>query len=76
MSDEKVLTEEFALEFVGSGPDRQDEMIYDLEQCIAIEDGAAEILSEHEGDLDLDGLTTSAATKSLGKHKGSLVLTG
>ncbi len=72
MSDEKVLTKEIAEQFLA------DDESVDLSEFTAIEDAAAESLSEYEDGLGLSGLTelSDAAAESLGKHEGDLWLDG
>ena len=68
MSDENVLTEEFAEQFV---EDEYSDGDY-LDEFTAIEDAAAESLSKYEGSLNLAGLESlsDAAAESLSKHVG------
>ena len=50
----------------------------EVADCSEITDGAAEVLSKHEGWLELSGLTelSDAAAESLSKHRGALCLDG
>ena len=73
MSDEKVLTEEIAEQFMVD----EDSMYFN--EFTTIEDAAAQSLSKHTGDmLYLNGLTSlsDAAAESLSKHEGHLWLRG
>ena len=68
MSEEKVLTNEIAEQFITGET-------LDLSEFTSIEDAAAESLSKHQGDLWLSGLTklSDAAAENLSKHKGYLI---
>ena len=72
MGDEKVLTKEIAEQFLA------DEDSVNLGEFTAIEDAAAESLSNYEGDVALSGLSqlSDSAAVSLSKHKGCLSLSG
>ena len=70
MSDEKVLTKEIAEKFM------EDDDSVDLSEFTAIEDQAAEVLSNYEEDLDLSQLLSisDVSTESLRSHRGRLAL--
>jgi len=72
MSDQKILTEEIAEQFVADG------YSVDLSEFTAIDDDAAERLCTLEGRLELNGLTSlsDAAAESLGRHESVLCLNG
>ncbi len=63
-----IIDEELAKAFL----DDPDNVV--LSEATNITDGAAESLSKHQGDLNLDGLTelSDAAAESLSKHKGQI----
>ena len=70
MTEELVLTKEIAERFVKT-PDS-----VDLSDFTSIEDSAAEIISNYEGQLSLYGLSklSSKSAKFLSRHKGRLLI--
>ena len=70
MNQVKVLTLASAERFLKDG--------FNIRDFTQIEDEAAEALANHDGYLDLDGLTSLSdkATEALANHKGSLDLSG
>lgn len=71
-TSQKVLTKIIAERFL-----EQDGSV-DTSEFTAIEDAAAQVLSEYSGDLDLQSLTSLSdnAARALGKRKGDLSLQG
>ncbi len=75
----KVLTYEMAEKYWEAWADFDDlDLGFILDSCTAIEDAAAESLSETDVSLELNGLRTlsDAAAESLSRHKGKLELSG
>ena len=68
MSNEKVLTKKIVTQFL-----KEEIRRVDFCEFTAIEDKAAESLSKHRHNLDLNGLTSlsDAAAESLSKHMDS-----